>query len=251
MNEVKNIEAFEYLTEQQDEAFDLIILDPNYQDWNDFLDRDILGMAMRVLKKTGNILCFTKQPFDYDLRIACNPYFRREFVWTFENGGAWISPNMPLVSTQKVFWLVKSDDFFFNPRTGIAYSANTSDFKRSTKVFEGYCEEGKQFTKSDEGIWIRDHLHFNKPNCGDIPQKPRELIEIFIKCFCPKDGCVLDPFSGSGIIPVVCANMGIDFKACELNPDRYDFIMQNLRSFGMDDREKKAEDGQMDIWCYI
>lgn len=250
MNEVKNTDAFEYIKSQPNEAFDLIFLDPNYNDWDEFIRRGLLEETMRVLKPTGNVLAFTKQPFDYNLRIASNPYFRREIVWTFENGGAWVSSRMPLVSTQKIYWLAKTDAFFFNPRTGQAYGDTTKDFDRATKIWEGYKLEGRHFEKSEDGIWLRDHLHFNKPNCGDIPQKPPELIKIFLRCFSPKSGRVLDPFSGSGIIPVVCAQEGRDFCASELNADRYNLIMQNLRSFGLDNREGK-NDPQLDIWDFI
>ena len=250
MGEVRNMDAFEYMKSLPDASFDLIILDPNYQDWQAFIDRGLLDMSMRLLKETGNVLAFTKQPFDFYLRKACDEWFRREFVWTFENGGAWISPKMPLVSTQKIYWLAKSDDFFFQPRTGEAYAEGTRAFDRPNKVWEGYNEQGRRFSKSDDGIWIRDHLHFNKPNCGDIPQKPKELIQIFMRCFCPKSGRVLDPFSGSGIIPVVCASMGIDFCASELDASRFDLINANLRSFGMDQRQDTG-DAQMDIWGFL
>lgn len=250
MSEIKNTDAFEYMKSLPDESFDLVFLDPNYQDWDVFISRGILQETMRILKPSGNVLAFTKQPFDYNLRVAADPYFRREIVWTFENGGAWISPKMPLVSTQKIYWLVKTENFFFNPRTGEAYSETTKAFDRNEKVWEGFRQEGRHFEKSNDGIWLRDHLHFNKPNCGDIPQKPKELIQIFTRCFCPKDGKVFDPFSGSGIIPVVCASFGIEFCASELDENRYSLIMQNLRSFGMDQRKDK-KDSQLDIWDFL
>ena len=149
---------------------------------------------------------FTKQPFDYNLRNEINPIFRREIMWSFCNGGAWVSNRMPLVSFQKIYWCTLGKDFYFNPRTGVEYSDGTKDFKRTTKVFEGYHSEGRQFTKSNDGIWLRDHLHYNKPNFGPIPAKPIELIKIIVRCFCPDGGIVLDPFMGSGTT-AVAANM--------------------------------------------
>lgn len=146
---------------------------------------------------------------------------------------------MPLVSFQKIYWLTKTEEFFFNPRTGIGYSQNTKDFKRANKVFGGYNEEGKQFVKSEQGVWIRDHLHYNKPNCGEIPQKPIELIKIFIKCFCPPRGNVLDLFSGSGIVPLIADEMGNDYYASEKDAQRYEDIKEHLT------------DKQLNIWDLI
>lgn len=220
-------DALKYLGCFQDDFFDLIVLDPDYQDWKALIQDGIIEKAIRKLKKTGNIICFTKQPFDYDLRIAAAPYFRREIIWTFENGGAWCSPKMPLVSTQKLYWLVKSKEFYFNPRTGIPYNENTKDFKRSKKVFGDWEAQGRQFVKSDEGIWIRDHLHYNKPNSGKIPAKPKGLIEILLRCFCPEDGNICDPFTGSGIIPLTAENMSRNAYACDINEERVMCVLDN------------------------
>lgn len=246
MIEIKNIDAFEYIKEIPYQSADLIILDPNYQDWDSFLERGLIEKSMEILKDSGNILCFTKQPFDYNLRVYINKWFRREIVWTFENGGAWCSPKMPLISTQKIYWITKGKGFFFNPRTGEDYSKSTKDFKRSTKVFEGFCEEGRDFVKSEEGVWIRDHLHYNKPNSGDIPAKPDKLIKILLKCFCPENGMVIDFFSGSGIIPKLCKQMSLNCKASELDSERCTNIMENL-NLAADYMNHPTESKQTDI----
>ena len=222
--EVMTMDAVEYIALFQDDFFDLIILDPDYQDWKQLIDRGLLKECLRVLKKEGNILCFTKQPFDYDLRNACNKNFRREIVWTFENGGAWCSPKMPLISSQKIYWLTKSKDCFFNPRTGMPYSENTKNFKRSTKVFGDYETEGRQFEKSEEGVWLRDHLHFNKPRSGKIPAKPEELMRVLIKCFCKPCGNVLDPFLGSGTTIKVCGETDLNIYGCDIVKERTEKI---------------------------
>lgn len=218
--EIVHADAFDYLATFNDKTFDLVILDPDYQDWDGFVNRGLLQEVMRVLKNSGNVLCFTKQPFDYNLRQAVNPWFRREIIWSFENGGAWCSSKMPLMSTQKIYWLVKSKEFYFNPRTGVAYSENTKDFKRKAKVFGDYEAEGRMFRKSDEGVWIRDHLHYNKPNAGKIPAKPQELIDILVRCFSPDGGVVLDPFAGSGTTIQSAEKLGRDVFSCELSEDR-------------------------------
>ena len=202
------------------EQFDLTILDPDYQDWETLIKQGFIEEALRVTKSTGNIICFTKQPFDHQLRNYIYPWFRREIVWSFSNGGAWVSKKMPLVSHQKIYWLVKSKDFYVDVRTGLDYQPTTKSVKRSTKQFGGWIAEGKQFDKSDEGTWIRDHYHFNKPHTGAIPSKPNQLIRIIIKCFSPDNGSIFDPFSGSGIVGKIGDELGRDVLSIEINPER-------------------------------
>ena len=232
MSEIVCSDALEYMESFMDNTFDLIVLDPDYQDWETLIQNGIIDTAMRLLKDTGNILCFTKQPFDWELRKAVNPWLRREIVWTFENGGAWCSAKMPLISTQKIYWLTKSKQFYFNPRTGVPYSGATKDFKRSSKVFGDYSAEGREFTKSEEGIWIRDHLHYNKPQSGKLPQKPQELIDILVRCFCPEAGNVLDPFTGGGTVCKSAVIQNKEVYACDNNMDRVSKVLDWYLSYG-------------------
>jgi site-specific DNA-methyltransferase (adenine-specific) len=220
MNRIYNKDAMELLHEIPKGSVDLIILDPSYQEWNKFLDKNIISLSLECIKESGNILCFTKQPFDLKLRNEIDKYFRREIVWTFTNGGAWVSNRMPLVSHQKIYHIVKhSKKSFFNERTGVNYSDNTKSFKRSTKVFEGYSEKGKQFIKSEDGVWLRDHLHFNKPHTGSIPSKPLKLLDILIRCYCPKGGIVVEPFAGSGNFAISCIEQKKAFIGSEINKE--------------------------------
>ena len=230
LNKIYNKDAFELLLELEDESADLIILDPYYQDWVKLCEDGLIVHAVRVLKETGNILCFTKQPFDFELRNEINHVFRREIVWTFTNGGAWVSNRMPLVSHQKIYHCVlNSRKSFFNERTGIDYSENTKAFKRSKKVFEGYEENGKQFEKSKDGVWLRDHLHFNKPHTGRIPSKPQGLYDVLIRCYSPQNGIVVEPFSGSGNFAKTCISQGKYYLGSELDEDTYKYSVSNIK----------------------
>jgi DNA modification methylase len=214
---LKQGNALDLICDIDDHSVDLTILDPSYQDWDKLCAEGLICQAVRVTKLTGNIICFTKQPFDFNLRNEVNHIFRREIIWTFSNGGAWVSNRMPLVSFQKLFWLTLSKDFYIDVRTGLDYNETTKSMKRTTKVFGDYEAEGRMFEKSNEGTWIRDHYHYNKPHTGKIPAKPKELISILVKCFSPVNGLVLDPFFGSGIIGDVCNDLNRDYMGFELD----------------------------------
>lgn len=216
------------LPDIEDASVDLTILDPQYNDWDALCEDGLICQAVRVTKETGNIIMFTKQPFDLNLRNEIDHIFRREIIWTFCNGGAWVSNKMPLVSFQKIYWCTLSKNFYFNPRTGVDYNEGTKDFKRTSKVFEGYHEEGRQFTKSDEGVWLRDHLHYNKPNSGKVPAKPQELIDIIVRCFCPEGGIVLDPFCGSGTSIIAAQKQAKHFIGFEIEQERAMLINKRI-----------------------
>lgn len=198
-------------------SIDLAFLDPDYNQWEELIASGFLDAVYRTLTPTGNILCLTKQPFDLPLRLALDPYFRRELVWTFANGGAWVSKKMPLVSHQKVYWAAPNRTFYFNPRTGMDYPTKPKAVLRTSKVFRGYQAQGRQFTPSDEGTWIRDHYHFNKPTHTRVFTKPRPLVEILLRCFSPEAGTVLDPFFGSGITGEVCIANNRHFIGIEID----------------------------------
>ena len=217
---VVHADARDYVRSIESETYDLAILDPNYQDWKMLCESGFFDEVMRIMKPTGNVICFTKQPFDHLLRTHVDKWFRREFVWTFTNGGAWVSSKMPLVSYQKIYWLVKSDGFYFNSRTGLPYHEHTKSFKRSQKIFGDWEQEGRQFQKSDEGLWMRDHYHFNKPNTGAIPSKPSELMRILVHCFSPPNGLVIDPFYGSGTTGLVCKDLDRTVLGIEIMAER-------------------------------
>lgn len=235
--EIVNTDALQYLGTFDDETFDLVLLDPDYQDWDAHLAAGLLDKAFRVLKSTGSVLCFTKQPFDFNLRKACDPWFRREIAWTFDNGGAWCSPKMPLISTQKIYWLVKGKDFYFNPRTGLQYGAGTRNFKRKNKVFGDYEAEGRNFTKSEEGVWLRDHLHYNKPNSGRLPAKPQELIDVLVRCFSPPAGYILDPFAGSGTTIEAAERLGREAFASEIDTERAMLLVDKFMAVAQEEEE--------------
>lgn len=244
-NIIYNNNCLDVLCDIDDQSVDLTILDPQYNDWDKLCEDGLLCQAVRVTKNTGNIILFTKQPFDFNLRNEIDHIFRREIIWTFCNGGAWVSNKMPLVSFQKIYWCVLSKDFYFNPRTGIAYSDTTRNFKRTTKDFEGYHGQGHEFVKSGDGIWLRDHLHYNKPNCGAIPAKPQELIDTIVRCFCPDGGLVLDPFAGTGTTALAAIRQGKKFICIEIVPDRVSNIQKAIE---MEIKGKIQQNSQLSIF---
>ena len=233
LNKIYNKDAFELLKSIDNESADLIILDPNYQDWNKFCKDGIIDLALEKLKKEGNLIMFTKKPYDFNLRNTINPYYRNEIIWKYIKTGNWVSNKLPTYSYQKIFWANKSKDNFFNPRTGMPYSPNTQQGNKGYLVFDGYKEKSKPFKNSNEGIWLNDFLHIERKREGEgkIPTKPIKLCQIIIKCFCPKKGLVVDPFCGGGNIPKVARSEGVNFIAGDLDKYCVNYTKDKLKEF--------------------
>lgn len=201
-NTIHQKDCFDLLREIGDGTADLVVLDPNYQDWDDLLARGLFEESIRVLKPTGNILLFTKKPYDLHLRNKIDPFFRNELIWKYKKNGNWYSHRMPIYTYQKIYWCCHAD-FFYNPQTGIPHDRTLGDERRQDQgdEFIGYGLDEQLFTidYAYGGQWLKDFLDIpRKRENKTIPTKPTELCQILIRCFSPLDGLVVDPFMGGG-----------------------------------------------------
>ena len=112
------------------------------------------------------------------------------------------------------------------------YSPNTVQGNKGYLVFDGYKEKSKPFKNSEEGIWLNDFLHIERrrEDGGKIPTKPIKLCQILLRCFCPKNGLVVDPFCGGGNILKVAKAEGFNFIASDLDEYSVIYTEKKLRN---------------------
>lgn len=212
LNSVYHTDCFDLLRGIDDKSADLVILDPNYQDWDTLMTKGLIEEALRVLKPRGNILMFTKKPYDHNLRVKVDSFFRNELIWRYKKNGNWYSKKMPIYSYQKIYWGCGSD-FFFNPQTGIPHdkSRGIPEHPPLPEPFVGYADGDENLERCNTfgfdspeyyhgGQFIKDFLDIPRKREGAIPTKPVELCQILIRCFSPIGGLVVDPFMGGGNI---------------------------------------------------
>lgn len=75
-------------------------------------------------------------------------------------------------------------------------------------------------------VWNINTKPFNEAHFAVFPE---ELIETPIKAGCPKNGIVLDPFSGSGTTGVVALKQSKQFIGIEINPEYIKLAMAQLK----------------------
>jgi len=217
------MQEFLWRTQELTGKVDLVVLDPPYEDWGKWLANPAFwAYIFKACSPQANIICFSKQPFSQDVWRSM-PDIRWRLVWTFTNGGAWVSRRLPLVSFQDItVYTPFAGRAIFNERTGGAYADGTKAMKRKTKKWEGYHKEGRQFTPSEEGTWLRDVIQVNKPARASIGAKPIALMELLLKAYSNAGSLVLDPFAGRATTLLAAARLGRGAIGFEVDQKVYD-----------------------------
>lgn len=188
--------------------FDLMILDPPFQDWSKI-----------NFKLSENIICF------------CNPKSRHiveeifgtpktELVWHFADG-RWVSNNLPRITHDYIY-------IYGKPK-----QANVGEYQNTQPQKKGTGSIGKHITtnrvynpktqKQLNSVLIYPRNMSNKLGAWG---KPYKLIKNLIDWFSPVS--VIDPFMGSGVTAEVCRDLSIDFTGIEINKEYFDFVKEKL-----------------------
>ncbi len=235
LNKVYHRDCFELLREVEDKSADLVVLDPNYQDWDDLIAKGLVEESLRVLKPTGNILLFTKKPYDFNLRNKINPFFRNELIWKYKKNGNWYSTRMPIYTYQKIYWCCH-EGFFYNQQTGIPREGEEEQAMLESErdgQFIGYREDEPLYSSGHYrgGQFLKDFLDIpRKRENGTIPTKPTELCQILIRCFSPVGGLVIDPFMGGGNVVLTAMREQRRFVGCDLDASCVQFASEKIKT---------------------
>lgn len=138
------------------------------------------------------------------------------------------------------------EHWFRNDESGFAFPS-VEDWNKIKDLINDWTD---QFYNIDYGLtYTETHLDEiknnpigrNKRNVWTVTTKPfkeahfatfpKDLIEPCIKAGCPKDGIVLDPFSGSGTTGLVCKELGRKAILIELNPEYIKIAKKRIESF--------------------
>jgi len=169
----------------------------------------------------------------------------QEHGWILRNHIIWFKPNhMPSSVTDRltgsyesVFFFTKSQRYYFN-LDAIRKPAANATVVRQKYVHNG-GKSGQEAVarprKPGEfanplGVNPGDVWQINtEPSFGEhIAVFPTKLVKQCLKCGCPKNGLVLDPFAGSGTTLFVARKLALHYLGIEIKPEYVKIIKKRL-----------------------
>lgn len=254
INDVYEMDAFEFLNALEDESIDLAIVDPPYNmnkgDWDTFGSESEffrftfrwIDMLLPKIKKTGSIYLFNN-PYNAAIILG---YFRENTRFYYRNWITWYKKD-GFSATKKRF-INNQETILYYTKSNVGYTFN-SDAVRLPYLSEGRIEaakkkgilkNGKRWFPNEKGrlcpdVWeISSQRHSNKVNGRITKQdhptpKPEDLIERIVLASSNPGDLVLDLFSGTGTTSYIAKRHGRNFIGCENN---HEYVLVSKQRIG-------------------
>ena len=240
---------------------------------------DVLDAVARVLRPDGSLWLNLGDTYDdKDLqqipaRVALELQNRG---WILRNRVTWAKPNpMPQSvkdrlndTTEAVFHFVKNKEYWYDLDAVREAHKNYEDYAKAGKggtrdSKKGHAKTTNHDLNNPRQQQAKRNFHENGKNPGDVfevttkpfPEAhfavyPPELCEKPIKASCPKDGVVLDPFSGAGTTCLKAKELGRNYIGIELNPKYADIARARVGLDVHNPANIRGDDNQSGLEAY-
>lgn len=226
-------------------SIDLICTDPPY--FRSLADlykwevsySDYAESFNRVLSDTGQIAIFSDFITAVEISTAFQPYFQFRYFYTWiKSNGQPVNKKRPRSNVELItVWKKQKTltrNLVFNPvfRPGEPYRKITTANNPTRKKHSTYItvnETGDRWPDQTLYYPSKDNLP-QAERTGHPTQKPIGLVGYLIKSLSNEGDLILDPFSGSGTIAVVCHRLNRRFIAIEKDPEFYRESVKRLES---------------------
>ena len=207
----------------------------------------------RVLKDDGTVWLNIGDTYGYPPKNLVGIPWRVAFAlqddgWILRQDIIWSKPN-PMPESVKdrctkaheyIFLFAKNKKYYFDNKSIQEDARNWGTRDRTNgKYTSGHAPilggnhaglVGKEWEenpkKNKRSVWTISTKPFKGAHFAVYPIK---LIEPCILAGCPKDGVVLDPFSGSGTTGIVAINNGRNYIGLELNPEYAEMSLERIK----------------------
>lgn len=251
INNIYNLDCFEFLDRVKNNSIDLAIIDPPYNmkkaEWDIFeSQKDFMNFTERwidklikKLKSNGSLYIFNT-PFNsaYILiyLVKCGLIFQNWITWDKRDGFN-TSTKRYTGGQETILFFTKSNNYVFN-YDDIRIPYESVERIKIAKE-KGILKNGKRWFPNEKGrlcgeVWhIVSERHKNKIN-GKIQKqyhptiKPTELIERIVKASSNKNDLILDCFVGSGTTAVVAKKLDRNFICSDIDKDYVNLAKNNL-----------------------
>lgn len=252
INDIYNLDCFEFLKQIDDESVDLAVIDPPYNmhkaEWDTFKsEKDFLNFTYNwidtlipKLKKDGSLYIFNtpyNSAFILQYLVSKGLIFQNWITWDKRDGlGA--SKKKFSNGQETVLFFTRSKKHTFNYNDVRVPYESTGRIAHAAE--KGIIKNGKRWFPNPKGrfcgeVWhITSERHKRKINgkvqkLGHLTPKPHELIERIIKASSKKGNLVLDCFIGSGTTAIVAKKLGRNFIGADKDKKYYVLAKNNLK----------------------
>ena len=241
-------DCLEIMKNITDKSVDLILCDLPYGTtackWDTIIPFDLLWQQYdRIIKDSGAILLFGKQPFTTDLINSNRKLFKYELIWEKDKPTNFALANkQPMCYHENILMFYKKQPVYNKQmveREGKGTWRYNFDISHENRTIQGtnrkYC--GKK-DKSNYDIKYKNPksiLYFDtgKRQQSQHPtQKPVALLEYLIKTYTNENDLVLDNCMGSGSTGVACKNTNRNFIGIELDENYFKIAKERIESAG-------------------
>ena len=247
MIELLNMDCMEYMAGCEDNAFDMTVTSPPYDnlrdyggqcEWGDMVWKDVIRRLYRVTKP-GGVVCWvvadatingseSGTSFKQALyAMECGFNLHDTMIW-FKNGVRFPDVTRYFDAFEYVFVFSKGAPSYFAPhgdrRNKWAGSTNHgTDRKRDgrTVISDSAKMGGREIPPCSKRYNVWEIANPGIPGNFHPATFPIKLAYDLIASWCPKGGRVFDPFAGSGTTGLAAHKHGCDFVGTEIDPDYF------------------------------
>lgn len=252
INNIYNLDCFDFLNQVDDNSIDLGVIDPPYNmhkaDWDTFKSqKDFLNFTFRwidllipKLKKDASLYIFNtpyNSAFILQYLVSKGMIFQNWITWDKRDGlGA--SKKKFSNGQETILFFTKSNKHKFNYNDIRVPYESTDRIAHATE--KGIIKNGKRWFPDPRGrfcgeVWhITSERHKRKVNgkiqkMGHLTPKPHDLVERIIKASSNKGDLVLDCFIGSGTTAVVAKRLGRNFIGADKDKTYFNLAKKNIK----------------------
>lgn len=234
-------DCLEKLRVVPDGSIDLVVADPPYGTtkyaWDSVIDVDKLwDLVKRVLKPSGVVVLWAKQPFTSILVNSNLDMFKLSLVWNKQRASNHLqAKRRPLQVHEDLLVFYSVGTPTYNPQMTTGHEAYVLPRrKRSQSTY--HWRPVKSWTPPNAGVEVTTRY---PTSIIDVPrvssagrlhktQKPVELAEWIIKTYSNPGEIVLDFCMGSGTTGVAALNTQRFFMGCELDDLHYENALARI-----------------------
>lgn len=248
LNTIHLGDCLDLLSKIEDKSVNLLFTDPVYvtaladlyKSWNS-RNMDWLFYAEefnRILKDNGQVALFSDFPTAVAIANGLQEYFRFRFYWTWiKSNGQPVNSKQPISNVELIsVWAKKrtlTRDLTYNPimEKGLPYRKKHRAGNKTRKKEKDYITESNGDRFPSQALYFPSKDNLPVVERTEHPtQKPLALCGYIIKTLSNEGDLILDPFSGSGSIPIAAFRLKRFFLGIEKDPEYYRESVKRLEN---------------------